>query len=130
MYTTLVSAVAIVTLFASTAAFAQQPPSGHQHDPSQPPSQSQPAAPGRGGMGSMHPGGMGGMQGGGMHGGGMGGMMGGGMCGMMGGMGPMMGASSDPKVQGRMLQMRGEIMKAVGEVLIKHGQALEAAPAR
>jgi hypothetical protein len=27
-----------------------------------------------------------------------------------------------------MLQMRGEIMKAVGEILIKHGQALEAAP--
>jgi hypothetical protein len=117
MYTTLVSAVAIVTLFASTAAFAQQPPAGHPQDPSQPPSQSQPAAPGRGGMGGMHPGGMGGMQGGGM-------------CGMMGGMGPMMGAASDPKALGRMLQLRGEIMKAVGEVLIKHGQALEAAPAR
>jgi hypothetical protein len=100
MRTTLVSTVAIVTLLASTTAFAQQPPSGHQHDPSQPPSQSQPAAPGRGGMGSMHPGGMGGMHGagmmGGMHGGGMGGMMGGGRCGMMGGMGAMTGASSDP----------------------------------
>ena len=117
MHTTLVSAVAMLTLFASTAAFAQQPPSGHQHDPSQPPSQSQPAAPGRGGMG-------------GMQGGGMGGMMGGGMCGMMAGMAPMMGPASDPRTQARMLQLRGEIMKAVGEVLIKHGQALEAAPAR
>jgi hypothetical protein len=47
---------------------------------------------------------------------------------MMGGM--MMGAQSDPKTLGRMLQMRGEMMKAVADVLIKHGQALETAPAR
>jgi hypothetical protein len=48
------------------------------------------------------------------------------MCGMMGGMGmgPMMAGTSDPKTLGRMLQMRGEIMKAVGDVLIRHGQAL------
>jgi hypothetical protein len=48
----------------------------------------------------------------------------------MGGMGPMMGAQSDPQALSRMLQLRGEIMKAVGDVLIKHGQALEAAPTR
>jgi hypothetical protein len=79
----------------------------------------------RGGM-------MGGMHQGGMHGGMHGmmheGMMGGGMCGMMGGMG--MAGTSDPKTLARMLQLRGEMMKAVGEVLLKHGQALEVAPAR
>jgi hypothetical protein len=63
-----------------------------------------------------------------MHGGGM---HGGGMCDMMGMMmGGMMGDASDPKTRARTMQMRGEIMKAVGEILIKHGQALEAAPAR
>jgi hypothetical protein len=64
-----------------------------------------------------------------MHGGGMGAMMGG-MCGMMGGMGAMMEASSDPKTWSRTPQLRGEIMKAVGQVLIEHGRALETAPAR
>ena len=118
----------------ATVASAQQPSGQHQHDQAKPPAQSAPAPergglhggggmPGGGMMGGMHGGGMmGGMHGGGMH---AGGMMGG-MCGMMGamGMGPMMGGASDPKTLGRMLQMRGEIMKAVGDVLIKHGQAL------
>lgn len=70
-----------------------------------------------------------------MHGGGMmgGGMM---MCPMMGGMmsgmmgGGMMGGQTDPKTMGRMLQMRGEMMKAVADVLIKHGKALESQPAK
>ena len=62
------------------------------------------------------------------------GMMGGGMmCPLMGpgmaAMGPgMMGgmmASSDPKAMARMLRLRGDIMKAVGEVMLKHAQALE-----
>lgn len=83
------------------------------------------------------------MHGGGMMGGGMMmcPMMGGGMMGgrtpMMGGdlmgeggMMGMMGGQADPKTMGRMLQMRGEIMKAVGDVLIKHGRALEAQPAK
>ena len=60
----------------------------------------------------------------------MGGMM---MCPMMGpgmmSMGPgMMGgtmASSDSKAMARMLKLRGDIMKAVGEVMLKHAQALE-----
>ncbi len=46
-----------------------------------------------------------------------GGMMPGMMCPMMmGGMG-MMGSSADPKLMGRMLQMRGEMMKAMGDVI-------------
>ena len=47
----------------------------------------------------------------------MGGMMGGGMMGMMG------GQSDSP----RMMQMRGEMMKAMGEVLMKYGKAMEGA---
>jgi hypothetical protein len=47
----------------------------------------------------------------------MGQMMGQGMMGMMGG--------TDAKAQGRMLQLRGEMLKAMGDVLIKHGRALE-----
>ena len=153
MRTTLASAVTIVALLVSTEAFAQQPPAGQGHQqehqqhqqqqPASPPAQA--PAPSPGGMGGMQGGMMhgqgGGMHSGGMHAGGMhGGMMGGGMCGMMGGgmmgggmmggMGQMMGAQADPKTLGRMLQMRGEVMKAVGDVLIKHGHALEAAPAR
>lgn len=40
--------------------------------------------------------------------------------GMMG----MMGAGQDPKAMGRMLQMRGEMLKAIGEVLLKHGASM------
>jgi hypothetical protein len=42
------------------------------------------------------------------------GMMGGGMMGMMGGQG-------DP----RAMQMRGEMMKAMGEIMMKYGKAME-----
>jgi len=41
--------------------------------------------------------------------------------GMMGGM---MGASN-PKTMARMLKLRDEMMKAMGEVMLKHAQALE-----
>jgi hypothetical protein len=59
-----------------------------------------------------------------------GGMM---MCPMMGqgmmGMGPsMMGGTMgapDPKAMARMLKLRGDMMKAMGEVMLKHAQALE-----
>ncbi len=54
-----------------------------------------------------------------------GGMMGGGM-----GMHGMMGAPADPKAHGRMLQMRGEILKAVGDVLVKYGQTMESEAAK
>lgn len=51
-------------------------------------------------------------------------MMGVGMGpGMMGGM---MGMS-DPKAQARMLKLRGDMMKAMGEVLLKHAQEIEQA---
>lgn len=40
------------------------------------------------------------------------------------GMAGMMGGAHDPKAMGRMLQMRGDMLKAVGEVLIKYGKAM------
>lgn len=67
----------------------------------------------------------------------------GGAVGMMPGMAPMMqgpmgsgmgmmsmmmgGGYMDPKSAGRMLQLRGEIMKAIGEVLARHGKAMDEA---
>jgi hypothetical protein len=59
-------------------------------------------------------------------------MMGGMMCPMMGpgmmgggfGMSGMM-AMSDPKAMARMLRLRGDMMKAMGDVMLKHAQALE-----
>ena len=50
----------------------------------------------------------------------MGGMMGGGMTGS--GMMGMMGAQSDSP---RMVHMRGEMMKAMGEVMVKYGKMME-----
>jgi hypothetical protein len=145
MRTTLLATLITFTLATAGAAWAQQPPAGHQHDSAQaqapaqtqPPAQPGPGGP-RGGMhgGGMHGGGMmqgggmhGGMHQGGMHGGMHGGMQADGMCGMMMGL-PMMSASTDPRTLGRMMLLRGEMMKAVGEVLIKHGQTLAATPAK
>lgn len=55
--------------------------------------------------------------------------MGGGMMhqGMMGMMCPMMmgGGQMDPKVMGRMLQIRGEMLRAMGDILAKHGKLIE-----
>ena len=45
-----------------------------------------------------------------------GGMMGGGMMGMMGG-----------QPDARTMQMRGEMMKAMGDIMIKYGKAMEGA---
>ena len=57
---------------------------------------------------------------------------GGGMCPMMGGMmsgGGMMGASSMMGMMGegdpRTIQIRGEMMKAMGEVMMKYGKMME-----
>jgi hypothetical protein len=47
-------------------------------------------------------------------------MMSGGMMGMMGA--GMIGNSPDP----RMLQMRGEMMKAMGDIMMKYGKMMEA----
>jgi hypothetical protein len=46
------------------------------------------------------------------------------MCPMMGQ--PMMG-TADPKAQARMLKLRGDMMKAMGEVMLKHAQEIEQA---
>jgi len=51
--------------------------------------------------------------------------MGAGMCPMMMGGGAMMGGS--PGESARMLQMRGEMMKAMGDIMIKYGKAMESA---
>ena len=61
-------------------------------------------------------------------------MMGRGMMGMMCPMGGQMdpmgmmammgGGQTDPKAMGRALELRGELLKAMGEVMIKHGQAM------
>lgn len=57
--------------------------------------------------------------------------------GMMGMMCPMMammdpagtamtgGQQMDPKAVGRLLQLRGDMLKAIGDVLLKHGKAME-----
>jgi hypothetical protein len=63
------------------------------------------------------------------------GMMGQGMMGMMCPMMAMMldpagtasmgSQSMDPKAVGRLLQLRGDMLKAMGEILLKHGKTLE-----
>jgi hypothetical protein len=115
---------AVVSML-TTAAAAQQP--APQHGAGQPPSASapHPSMPAQGPDAHMaqhmemcrqmmaHSGMMGGRMGPGMMGGGM---MGGGMMGM-----PMM-MSSDPKQQAEMLAMRGEMMKAMGDIMMKYAQ--------
>jgi hypothetical protein len=59
-------------------------------------------------------------------------MMGRGMMGMpmMSMMCPMMdmmsGGEMDPKAMARMLEFRGDLLKAMGEVMLKHAKAMEA----
>jgi hypothetical protein len=75
---------------------------------------------------------------GGMMGGGMGpgmmregmmrdGMMGGGMMGPGMGMMPSMMMSGDPKQQAEMMAMRGEMMKAMGDIMLKYAQRAQSA---
>jgi hypothetical protein len=117
--TVAIGTLAAVLLTSSFAAAQMRPPAS-------PPSDQQQMA-GQGGMQCPMPGGMQGhgMMGPGMMGPGMmgPGMMGHGMMGpgMMGGM----GAPSDPKAMARMLRFRGDMMKAIGEVMIKHAEAIE-----
>jgi hypothetical protein len=53
------------------------------------------------------------------------------MCPMMAmimdpaGMGVVSGQQMEPKAVGRMLQLRGDMLKAIGDVLVKHGKAME-----
>lgn len=49
------------------------------------------------------------------------------MSGGMGMMGMMGSGQTDPKTMGRMLQLRGDILKAIGEVMLKHGKTMEEA---
>src|SRR5690242_17192954 len=55
------------------------------------------------------------------------------MCRQMMG-GPMMGMGADqkmdPKMMAHMLEMRGEMMKAMGEVMMKHGKMMDAGAGR
>jgi hypothetical protein len=55
----------------------------------------------------------------------MGGMMGGG--GILGGGMPMMGMTGGQPESPRMVQMRGEMLKAMGEVMMKYGKMMEGA---
>ncbi|HET7340206.1 MAG TPA: hypothetical protein VFL90_02000 [Methylomirabilota bacterium] len=135
--TILTLAVVMLVMLGAGSALAQQPAA---------PSTQPPAG---GPMGGMHHGDtmqhgdmmdmcsmmMGrGMMSGGMMGPGMGMMGGRGMgMGMMGGgmmdPGMMEMMHADPKTLAQMLQLRGEIMKAVGDVLLKHAKTLESSAA-
>ena len=60
--------------------------------------------------------------------------MAGGMCPMMGGMMggggmmPMMGMMGGQSDSPRMMQVRGEMMKAMGDIMMKYGKMMEGAP--
>jgi hypothetical protein len=45
--------------------------------------------------------------------------------GMMGMMSMMGGGQMDPKAMARMLELRGDLLKAMGEVMLKHAKAME-----
>jgi hypothetical protein len=120
---TLVAATAAVSMLTVAVALAQQPT--HQHGGGQQPSA---GAPTHGMSGQGHDShhaqhmemcrqmmGQAGMMGGGM---GLG-MMGGGMMPMMMG--------GDPKQQAEMLAMRGEMMKAMGDIMMKYAQRAQSA---
>jgi hypothetical protein len=117
MKKTIATAAGLSILFAVSVAVAQMRPM----TPAQPSQGQAPAGTHTPGQPSHHP-----MMGQGMT---MCPMMGQSMTGM--GMGPgMMGGMmgmSDPKAQARMLKLRGDMMKAMGEVLLKHAQEIEQA---
>src|SRR5712691_3805517 len=96
----------------------QMPMGGQPQQPGQPPAQ--PPMMGPGMMGMMGP--MMGMMS--MMHQMMGGMMDPSGMGMMGMMG---GDKKDPEAMGRMLQLRGEMLKAMGDILLKHGKMMEEA---
>ena len=108
-----VIAVAAVALLPVCDAVAQQP--GHHNMP-MPAASQQPAAGSCGAEGPAKPGGM---------------SMGCGGCQMMRGMmsggqsGPMM--TPAPTDSPSMIQMRGEMMRAMGEVMMKYGKMMEGA---
>jgi hypothetical protein len=130
----LITMLGMLVLVTGATVHAQQPAS--PADPHHPQGQAQAPAP-PAGQQTPKPGAhMGGMMpmmqmcremmgGHSMPGHGMGqGMMGGGMMG--GGM--MGGRVGDPKTMGQMMEMRGEMMKAMGEVMLKHAKKLQETP--
>jgi hypothetical protein len=57
------------------------------------------------------------------------GMMGPGMMGTgMMGPGMMAGQSTDPKTMAEMMEMRGEMMKAMGDIMLKHAKRMQETP--
>ena len=104
------TAVALLASALVTATYAQQGGMGTQMPKAQPPTASETPMPG-----GMCP------------------MCSSGMCPMMGGMqggtmpmmGMMQGSQSDSP---RMVQMRGEMMKAMGEIMMKYGKMTEGGP--
>jgi len=113
---TLLVATGIALTLSVPSVLAQQPQ--HQHDDKQPPaSATKPGMPGPGMDSHMqhHMDMCRQMMG-------QGGMMGGGMgSGMMDGM--MM--SGDPKQRAEMMAMRGEMMKAMGDIMLKYAQRMQ-----
>jgi hypothetical protein len=108
---TVILAMAVVSMLVGVRAWAQAPT--HQHDAGKqaPGGSARPSTPGHGMEAHM-------MQHMEMcrHMMGQGGMMGGGMMGM-----PVM-MGGDPKQQAEMMAMRGEMMKAMGEIMLKYAQ--------
>ena len=104
---TIALGIALFTL-AATGAYAQQPPS--PKDPHHP---EQPAAGAPAPAGGMMPMEMCRQ------------MMGGQMMGM-----PMAGEGQnmDPKTMGQMMEMRGEMMKAMGDIMLKHAKRMQGTP--
>ena len=110
--------IVLFTAAVATSVYAQQPaPPKDPHHPETPAASSpatQPAQPGAGGMMPME-----------MCRQMMGGNMMGGMMGM-----PMGGDAQrmDSKTMAQMMEMRGEMMKAMGEIMQKHAKRMQAAP--
>jgi hypothetical protein len=97
---------ALIGLLTAASSLAQSPPGGQMPMPGQSGGQPGPMMSGMMSPGAMCP------------------MMGG--AGMMGtGMMPMMPGGQDPKATGRMLQMRADAMRAMADVLMKYGKAME-----
>ena len=105
----LIVAIGIVALATATTASAQPPTADQHHPPGQTPTPSvQPSpapAPHAGGMMPM-------ME----------------MCREMMGPGMMRGQSGDPKMMAEMMEMRGEMMKAMGDIMMKHAKKMQGMP--
>ena len=102
------ASLVVLVLMGALTVMAGQMPMGSQGG-AQEPSSEQPSMMGRGMMGMMCP------------------MMGSQMD-PMGMMALMGGGHTDPKAMGRMLELRGDLLKAMGDVMIKHGQSMRKEP--